>query len=89
MMNELLYKEEMLWMQRSRIEWLKEGDRNTKFFHRKAIWRARKNKIAKLKDEDGVVQTVPSDMQRMAVSFFQSLYTRDPSLDSSPITGLV
>ena len=53
-MNELLYQEEMMWLQRSRISWLKEGDRNTKFFKNKAVWRARKNKIRQLTDSVGV-----------------------------------
>ena len=44
-MDELLYREEMMWLQRFRIAWLREGDQNTSYFHRQAVWRARKNKI--------------------------------------------
>jgi hypothetical protein len=87
-MNELLYREEMLWLQRSRISWLKEGDHNTKYFHRRAVWHARKNKIKSLKDQDGVVQDVPSEMERMATSYFQSVYTRDPSIVPTHVVNL-
>jgi hypothetical protein len=87
-MNELLYREEMLWVQWSRITWLKEGDRNTKFFHQRAVWRARKNKIKKLKDDEGVWQDAPTDMERMATSYFQQLFTKDPSLNPEILINL-
>jgi hypothetical protein len=78
----------MLWSQCSRIAWLKEGDRNTKFFHRKAVWQARKKRIVALKYQDGVIQDTPTEMERLDTSYFQTVYNRDPSLHSSPVVGL-
>ena len=44
-LDELLCRQEIYWAQRSRIQWLKHGDRNTKFFHSKASQRRRRNYI--------------------------------------------
>jgi hypothetical protein len=41
-----------------------------------------------LKDQDGVVQDTPSEMESMATSYFQSVYTRDPSIQTGPVVGL-
>jgi hypothetical protein len=87
-LQELLYKEELLCLQRSRITWLKEGDRNTRFFHQKAVWRARRNKIKRLKRDDGVWEEAPTEMECKATSYFKELFTSDPSLNSNGLLGL-
>jgi hypothetical protein len=87
-MNELLYREEMMWMQRSRINWLREGDRNTKFFHNKAVWRARKNKIKKLKDDNGIWQENSKVMGQMATNYFKDLFAAEENLVTDPVLEL-
>eukprot|EP00253_Pinus_taeda_P018446 PITA_18446 len=46
-------QEETLWKQKSRIQWLKEGEQNTKFFHRSALDYRSANKILEIKNKEG------------------------------------
>jgi len=46
-------QEEILWRQKSRIRWLKEGEKNTKFFHRSTIQRRMHNNIAFINNRQG------------------------------------
>jgi hypothetical protein len=46
-------QEEILWRQKSRVQWLKEGERNTKFFHRSVMQRRHSNRITHLTSDTG------------------------------------
>jgi hypothetical protein len=61
--------------QRSRVDWLSEGDRNTGFFHAKAKQRTRLNKITSLKRADGSVCSQQAELEAMAAEFYQHLFT--------------
>jgi hypothetical protein len=84
-MDELLYREEILWMQWSRVAWLREGDRNTKYFHRRASWRRRKNRVRRLRRQDGTWTADTGEMENMTRGFFQKLYSREDTIDPSPV----
>jgi hypothetical protein len=86
-MDELLYREEMTWLQRSRIAWLKEGDRNTSYFHRKAAARV-KNKINLLKRENGQTTKNKSEMEEMTRTFFIQLYSADQGVSPEELTQI-
>ncbi|GKV16524.1 hypothetical protein SLEP1_g27155 [Rubroshorea leprosula] len=47
--QQILYEEELLWFQKSRVDWIASGDRNTSFYHLSTMVRRSKNKIGALK----------------------------------------
>ncbi|KAL9690527.1 hypothetical protein QQ045_010929 [Rhodiola kirilowii] len=49
-LDEWLDREELFWRQRSKAELLKNGDRNTSYFHVKASQRKKRNHIEKLRN---------------------------------------
>ena len=71
--NPLLIK--MMWGQRAKVQWLKDGDRNTRFFHSKASQRRRKNYIRGLYDKVGQWCTNPSRVEGIVLEFYQALFT--------------
>ncbi|KAA3479421.1 putative Transposon TX1 [Gossypium australe] len=66
--------EESLWRQKSGVEWIQQGDRNTKYFHTKILRRRKFNKIFALK-VDGEWCFDDGVLQREMILFSKTLYS--------------
>jgi hypothetical protein len=71
----LLNKEERMWRQRSRANWLKAGDQNTRYFHYRATQRRRRNYINWIRDSNGSWTTCPSQVPSHFVNSYSKLFT--------------
>lgn len=70
-LEEQLDREELMWKQRAKAQWLAEGDINTRFFHSQASQRAKIDEISGLENEHGQVN-----------SYFKKIFqSRQPTLD--------
>ena len=87
--NDLLDSEEILWHQRSRVQWYGQGDRNTKFFHSKATQRRKKNTITGLWDESGNWCETSEGIVAVAISYFEKLYTTSHPSQISEVTDTI
>ena len=65
----------MMWQQRSKVQWLKHGDQNTKFLHRTATQRKRKNFIKGLCDGNGDWQEDEDFFSTLLIDFYTNLFT--------------
>lgn len=74
-LNSWLDMEEVMWKQRSRNNYLKEGDCNTSFFHTKASNRKQRNWIQGQEDENGIWREDLTEMEHIATQYFSTLFT--------------
>jgi len=73
-LQQLVKAEEISWRQKSRCLWLKEGDKNTKFFQKIANSHRRGNCIDKLKVGTEIIED-KHRIKQETVDFYESLYT--------------
>ena len=71
----LMSKEETMWKQRSHVEWLKEGDQNTRYFHCRANQRNKRSYILGFEDEFGDWIEEEGRIGEMVVEYFANIFT--------------
>lgn len=72
-LSSILAQEELLWFQKSRENWVRFGNRNTRFFHTQTIICRRRNKITGL-DLNGIWCTDDQILKQEAHSFLRNLF---------------
>jgi hypothetical protein len=90
-LEERYKKEEILWRQKSRVQWLKEGEKNTKLFHRSMMHRRYVNHITKLEYDQGNPIMDHEGIETELVNYYkdllsESLLDRTPAINRSNST---
>jgi len=83
--EELCKQEEIFWRQKSRVQWLKEGEKNTSFFDRSTMANRVHNRISVIKDERGSLHNSHAEIEKALVKHFQGIaketrYNRENSI---------
>ncbi|WOL13087.1 hypothetical protein Cni_G21856 [Canna indica] len=88
-LHQALKDEEIHWRQKSRIKWLREGDRNTGYFH--ACTKARRtfNSIPRIKNSDNEWMEGVEQVAQVALSHFRNKFcSSNPTDISRHLQGL-
>lgn len=75
--------------QRSRVPWLRKGDRNTAYYHTLAAQRKRVNRIAHLQRSDGSTCATEDEDKAEVQSFYHDLYSSQGYNDMNELLQFV
>lgn len=76
-LNEEYHHEEIFWKQKSRLTWMNNGDKNTKFFNAATKNRRAQNQIHCLVDDEEKEWYAEKDLGRVAESYFKMFFTSE------------
>jgi hypothetical protein len=79
-----LDNKEFWWRQRAKEEWLKYGDRNTKYYHACATSKNRRNHVAVISDVRGQTWNTHKEVGTTFVNYFTQLFTTGPVREMEP-----
>ena len=80
-LEELVLRKEIHWRQKARVKWVKEGDCNSKFFHKVANGRRYRKFIKFLENERVLVLNNSKSIKEETLRYFEKLYS-SPSGES-------
>lgn len=84
--KDIMGLEEIFWKQRSRIQWLIEGDRNTSFFHRSSLKHKRRNTIHSLFNDINEELVGTNETGQWASMFVTNAYTNDRAREPTELS---
>lgn len=82
----LLDQEEVLWAQKARSSWIREGDRNTRFFHVSTLVRRSFNRVDRIRTDEGVWISDHNALKSNALDYYKSLFSDEGNASISDMT---
>ena len=73
-LEELLNKEELMWPQKARSNWILQGDRNTKFFQTVVRQKRARNRIMQIKNDLWCFTENPNEIEAIFTNHFRSYF---------------
>jgi hypothetical protein len=81
-------KEEILWNQKARTRWLRQGDRNSRFFHNSMINKRNINKITSMQSAQGDKLETYGEIEEEFKSYYHK-FLSEPDIERQEATRSV
>ena len=87
-LHEACKQEAEWWRIKSRCKWLKDGDKNSGFFHKQAVAKRNFNTVNEIRSHDNVISSF-EDIKIEATKHYEDLYTAQPVIEDAELLNMV